>query len=141
MQHLVHVPLQKQKQIVISVFLTLSILKTQLICCLTLIRLTFERLARTGWWWLSPPPEKSVITQLILLIFGHVIPQMKIYIFLDPQCTAAVLPDSFSVSKRSQKYLKIAKSHSFIYFLTISMKSSNFSIFGLYIHKMHKKES
>ena len=102
---------------------------------LTLIRLTFESLARTGWWWLSPPPEKSVITQLILLIFGHKIPQMKIYIVLNPQCIAAVLPDPFSLSKRGQKYLKIAKSHYFIYFLMINKKSMNCSILWLYRHK------
>ena len=102
---------------------------------LTLIRLTFERLARTGWWWLSPPPEKSVITQLVLLIFGHKIPQMKVYIVLNPQCIASVLPDPFILFKRGQKYLKIAKSHYFIYFVMISEKSLKCSILWLYNHK------
>ena len=31
------------------------------------------------------------------------IPQIKIYIFMDPQCTAVVLPHLFSVSKKESK--------------------------------------
>ena len=58
------------------------------------------------------------------------IPLLKIYIILDLQCTATVLPDPFSVSKRSQKWLKIAKSHSFIYLLTISMTTQIFPFLG-----------
>ena len=60
---------------------------------------------------------------------------------MDPHCTAVELPHLFTVSKRSQKYLKIAKAHSFIYFLAISIKAQIFPFLGYIFIRCIKKKA